>query len=90
MTTLKCQNCGGTVELNSELPVAFCPYCGAKSLIDENSLGQVYVEREKTKRVSIRETEKTKREELEERNRTIGLYFLGAIIVFCLLYFFFH
>jgi DNA-directed RNA polymerase subunit RPC12/RpoP len=90
MTTLKCQNCGGTVELNSELPVAFCPYCGAKSLIDEKSLSQVYAEKEKTKRVSIHETEKTKREELEAHNQTIGLYILGAVILFSLLYLCFH
>lgn len=54
MTTLKCQNCGGTVELNSELPIAFCPYCGEKSFIDDATLSSLYIEKEKTKQAQAR------------------------------------
>ena len=66
MTTLKCRNCGGTVELDTELPVAFCPYCGHQSLVEPGALGKVLTERERTKQVTIRENQRSKRQSKEK------------------------
>lgn len=70
MTTLKCRNCGGTVELDTELPVAFCPYCGKKDLIDDDLLGRVYIEKEKTRQTTAKldyEERKNIREQKQQR-----------------------
>lgn len=87
MTTLKCQNCGGTVELDSELPVAFCPYCGAKSLIDEKNLGRVYAEKEKTKRLNMRLKhdlllrKQQDQDDIDEAVGTVALICIGIIVL---------
>ncbi len=33
---LKCPECGAPLEYNPDKPLAFCPYCGEKILIDDD------------------------------------------------------
>lgn len=35
MIKLSCPSCGGNLELNESLELAFCVYCGAKIILDE-------------------------------------------------------
>lgn len=38
LITLKCESCGADLELNVSKDFAFCPYCGTKILIKEESI----------------------------------------------------
>lgn len=58
------------MELDTELPVAFCPYCGHQSLIESDTLGKVLTEKERTKRVLTLEKQKAKR---ESRKNTLSI-----------------
>lgn len=63
--SLECSHCGASLDLDLDNLIAKCPYCGHKILIDTTYLGQMYAEREKTKREiekTNREKEKTERE----------------------------
>ena len=33
---LKCKSCNGTMEMDEERPILFCPYCGSKELVEES------------------------------------------------------
>ncbi len=35
LVAMKCLSCGANIDLNSDKKVAYCPYCGAKMLIDD-------------------------------------------------------
>lgn len=46
---MTCQNCGGTIELDFDHLISYCPYCGSKLMIDIANIDEVLKEREKTK-----------------------------------------
>ena len=39
---LECQNCGGTMEADADAKTAVCPYCGMKTLIDDETINVNY------------------------------------------------
>lgn len=66
---LICDNCGATLELNTEHLIAFCPYCGHKVLIDVDRFGKILSQKEETKReaeITRREIKKTEREKQQQ------------------------
>ena len=64
--SLDCSHCGASLELDLDNLIAACPYCHHKILLDTSHLGQLFSERERTKR----EEEKTRREqEITEREK---------------------
>ena len=56
--SLRCKECGGTIEVDSSKNVAFCPYCGSKSIIPESD--QVKISRIKAEERIEREKERQK------------------------------
>lgn len=34
--TMKCQDCGATMDIDPEKQIIYCPYCGSKHLIEES------------------------------------------------------
>lgn len=63
--SLKCDQCGGTLLIDSNKTVVACPYCGNKSLIAENDV--VTIERIKTEANKEIELEKIKREDRRQQ-----------------------
>lgn len=59
--SLKCEQCGGTLAIDSDKTALACPYCGHKSLIIENDA--VTIERIKTEAHKEIELEKIKSED---------------------------
>lgn len=49
---LKCDCCNGTMELDSTLLKAVCPYCGSAKIIDSSQISSVVSEIERTKRAN--------------------------------------
>ena len=49
---MKCQNCGANLDIYLDHLTAFCPYCGAKLMIDVEKIGDVLIEKEKTNRTT--------------------------------------
>ena len=45
---LQCENCGGTLEVNTEKTEVICPYCDAKLLVDDEALHIKFDDMEKT------------------------------------------
>lgn len=76
---LRCEQCNGTLQVNSDRSCLICPYCGSKSLIVENDVvtieriktsAQKEIEMEKIKsidKVYQREAEKEDREEIRKQ-----------------------
>lgn len=56
--SLRCKECGGTIEVDSSKNVTFCPYCGSKSIIPESD--QVKIARIKAEERIEREKERQK------------------------------
>lgn len=64
-TSIKCENCKAEVNLDFDNLIGFCPYCGAKLVLDlEEDLGSVLIEKEKTKQSK----EKTSRAAIKGAN----------------------
>ena len=66
---LNCQNCNGSLEIDFDNLIAYCPYCGQKLLFDLDQMKSIITEIEKTKRSqeqTKREQEKTERLKLEQ------------------------
>lgn len=54
---LKCQKCNGTMTVDSDQKILFCPYCGAKEMIlesDNVTIERIKNEREKNRNETIR------------------------------------
>lgn len=90
---LKCQECNGIMEVDSDKQVMMCPYCGSKNLIMESD--DVKIEKIRSEKdITIErqrgdvEIEKIKLENAEkkrvDRNQTITLVFV--IIIGIVLY----
>lgn len=58
--TLKCKNCGATMEVDKDNNIAFCPYCGSKELIEDKDPAPVKM---------IKEIRKMKKDDLEYHER---------------------
>lgn len=92
---LKCENCGGELEVNSEQDKIFCQYCGAKILIDDNAseLRRVEDVKLQARKQNHEQTIKEKKEldEIEEVNKFKKGKLSKFVIVFtiiCLLFVF--
>lgn len=49
--TLKCPNCGANLECDLDNLQIYCSHCGAKLVMDVDNLGELLVEKEKTKQI---------------------------------------
>lgn len=67
MVRLKCQNCGSSLDLDMDNLMAYCPYCGQKLLFDVDQIGNILLEKEKTKQKVIDRDIETKRIENEQK-----------------------
>lgn len=95
MVKLKCENCGGQLEINSEQDRVFCEYCGAEILIDDNAYELKRVENVKlqARKQNHEQTLKEKKElkELEEIEKFKNGKLSKFVIIFtiiCLLFVF--
>lgn len=79
---LKCQNCGAALDLDMDNLIAYCPYCGRKLLFDIDQLGNILIEKEKTKQKVIDRDIETKRIENERKKNRDNNEIKYAIICF--------
>ena len=61
ITYLTCKNCNANLEIKDK--IAFCPYCGAKLMIDDGNRTHTYVRRDEAQ---IRESERKELIRLKE------------------------
>ena len=97
---MKCNECGGTLELNEDRDIICCPYCGSKELIEESD--EVKIERIKSKtRLKEKELHYKHEEELNkisdnevkirrddnktDRYKIIYSGFLGLLLLFLII-----
>lgn len=79
-----CKDCGGTLDVNEDQNVVFCPYCGSKKLIVESD--EVKKERLKLesklvdRQMKIDEREAMRQEKKDNQKQ---LYIVGVIILIC-------
>lgn len=92
---LKCQECNGIMEVDSDKQVAMCPYCGSKKLIIESD--DVKIEKIRSEKdITIErqrgdvEIEKIKLENAEkkraDRNDTMTWIICLAVSIFMMIY----
>lgn len=90
---LKCKSCNGTMEMDEERPILFCPYCGSKELVEESD---DVIKARIDANTRLKETEKKLEQEKEiekikTRNDTIvSIIILVMLFVPILLVFFLH
>lgn len=76
LITLKCPECGATLQLDQDRKECFCTYCGSKILLDEEIQKQdIRIEKRIIDEVAV-EQEKTKRQD-----NIIGLIIFTLIII---------
>ena len=63
---LTCANCGAELELDADRKQAFCTYCGAKQLIDDESIRIIDEARLKEAEVRLKELEYEHEREIRE------------------------
>ena len=66
LKSMKCNNCGATLELDIDNMIAYCPYCGKKLMFDIDQLDEIIKAREQTKQVYKQEEEMTKRAQMQK------------------------
>lgn len=47
MIRLECQNCGGMMDADTDAKTAVCPYCGMKTLLDDETINIRYIDEAK-------------------------------------------
>lgn len=81
LITLKCPECGATLQLDQDRKECFCTYCGSKILLDEEIQKQdVRIEKRIIDEAAV-EQEKTKRQD-----NIIGLIILLLMFLYGFLY----
>jgi len=94
MHSIKCENCGASIEMDYEHLIGFCPYCGNKLHFDIEQVEGILREKERTKQVKLQEDGLTERakmnleKEKESVNskRIVLLALIGLWIVSIILF----
>ena len=84
MEQLKCPSCGGTIMLDEENAILFCPYCGAKMPQKQESLDKILKHREQTLKFKeqVRQQKVQEKTEAEAREKkSAGKVIIGCLIV---------
>lgn len=88
MVRLKCQNCGSSLDLDMDNLMAYCPYCGQKLLFDVDQIGNILLEKEKTKQKVIDRDIESKRIENEQKrneDKSENMIIIACFIVLVLI-----
>lgn len=59
--SLKCKNCGATMEVDPVKRIRYCPYCGSADLIEESDAVKISKLNNETTRKRIESEERTNR-----------------------------
>ena len=91
MIYLKCRDCGGTLNLDDDREILFCPYCGSKALLKESDA--VKIERIRSKKakdlneqkfkyqMAKKEFERQRRKEEQENAIKYMLLLVGILLL---------
>ena len=93
---LVCEDCGGTMNIDSDKNVILCPFCGSKKIIfesDEVKIAQIKANAEIEKQRIMKDVE-IKKQEAEESARktrneyvTIFISLLSLVVMLAFMYF---
>lgn len=93
---MKCQNCDGLLEMDSDKEIIFCPYCGMKTLMvqdNEVKIAKINAEADVSKNVKIEEAHskvEIEKAKIENRRQIIdaalAILYLIVISVVSMLY----
>ena len=81
MRSMKCNNCGASLELDIDNLISYCPFCGNKLMFDVEQIEEIIKEKERTKQIFKQEEEKTKRVQLEKEKEITDISSRTKIIV---------
>ena len=77
LKTIKCDNCGGSIELDLDNLIYYCPSCGSVLHVDLTIIKDILITREKEQ--TIRNKDNVQLEQKKDENRTI-LYMMIMLI----------
>lgn len=85
MKSIKCDNCGASIEVNYEKLIGFCPFCGTQLYFDINQVEDILKERERTRQVELRENGLTQRAQYENEkvNKAIDAKKIVTLSILC-------
>ena len=84
MEPLKCPACGGTVMIDEDKAILFCPYCGAKMPQKQGVVDRIIKHRQQTRQFDeqVRQRKVQEKIEAEEREKkSTAKVLLGCILV---------
>lgn len=65
---IKCEACGGNINLDFDNLISYCPYCGASLMIESSIIKDILIEKEKTKQVLGKEQIQLEKEKFRLQN----------------------
>lgn len=72
---LKCEECGGIMDINEDKKILFCPYCGSKELIEESDevkIAKIETELEEKKLLQL----------YEHKHKVLTIIFIIVLLAF--------
>lgn len=79
-TSVKCENCGGSINLSLESPISFCPYCGRAIKRDETTMDELRLKLQHEKFL----TEEKNRKEKEDFKHYLLLLLIMILLIMAL------
>lgn len=79
LVSVKCPECGATLEVDRERKECYCTYCGNKMIIDDGSrtVTHVYIDQTKEKELEVLQN----KQQADEKTNMIGAAVIGLAIV---------
>lgn len=79
LQAFECPNCKAPIEPLTDARFMFCPYCGAKVVIDDI---EVYKENSKTERERIRADRDVQKHEIDAKSKDDRIAVILAVVLF--------
>lgn len=92
---LVCEDCGGTMNIDSDKKVILCPFCGSKKIIfesDEVKIAQIKANAEIEKQRIMKDVEMAKEEHKEQqrKDKNENIQTIGCVIALIILVIFLY
>lgn len=85
MEQLKCPACGGTIMIDEEKAILFCPYCGAKMPQKQDALDKIIKHKQHTQQFKEQVRQKKVQEKIEAEKQDNKTSFKVLIVCFLVL-----
>jgi len=87
--SVKCPNCGASLDIDLDNPAKYCNMCGSKIMLDVEAIQDLMIEKERTKQEEIKSNKEVQIAQIEEQHihtkyitKLFEILFKGIIEIF--------